>query len=86
MQAIKKQDNTVTFIRILLLSMNTETRDGFIRRLTGDFEPDIQLKEYEFVKAMIRSWAGKSDLSHEDAEIIEDCRKICDVMGWLPIE
>ncbi len=24
------------------------------------------------------------DLSREDAGVIEDCRKICDVMGWLP--
>ena len=81
---IKDNNSTVSLVRIVLLSMNEENREEFIQRMTGDFPPDIQVKLYDFVKAMIHSWADQADLSHEDAAVIEDCRKICDVMGWAP--
>ena len=81
---MKDNDLTVTLVRIVLQSMNEENREEFIQRMTGDFSPDIQVKLYDFVKAMIRSWADQGDLSREDAAVIEDCRKICDAMGWAP--
>jgi len=81
---MKDNDFTATLVRIVLQSMSEENREEFIRRMTGGFSPDIQVKLYDFVKAMIRSWADQGDLSREDAAVIEDCRKICDAMGWVP--
>ena len=83
---MRDNDLTVTFIRTTLLMMNEESRERFIYRLMNEFEPDVQLKLYELTREMIRSWAGRPDLSREDAVIIEDCRKICDVMGWPPVQ
>lgn len=71
-------------IRMILLSMNAQNQEQFIQKMTCCYEPDIQIKLYEFAKAMICSWAGKGDLRFEDAVVIEDCRKICDIMGWPP--
>jgi len=64
--------------------MNPEVQPEFILRITDNYAPDIQVKIYAFVKALICSWAGEENLSCEDAEVIEDCRKICDMMGWPP--
>ena len=83
---IRDNDLTVTFIRTTLLMMNEESRERFIYRLKNEFEPDVQLKLYELAREMIRSWVGRPDLLREDAAIIEDCRKICDVMGWPPVQ
>jgi len=80
----RENDFDKTLIRIILQCMNPEMRQTFILRLTDDYAPDIQVKLYEFSKAMICSWAGQTDLSRGDAAVIEDCRKICDMMGWRP--
>ena len=77
-------DFAATLVRIILQSMSPENRAQFIHRLTTGVAADVQVILYDFVCAMICSWAGKSDLSDDDAAVIEDCRKICDVMGWLP--
>lgn len=83
-QRPQKEDFTVQFIRLLLLQMNEEKRCDFIRRVTTDFAPDIQVKVFAFVKAVICSWAVRADLSEEDAEVVEASWKICDFMGWKP--
>lgn len=80
----RDNDFGATLIRIVLQSMTPENREKFVAHLATDFAPDIQVKLYDFVKGMICFWAGGDDLSHEDAAVIEDCRKICDVMGWVP--
>ena len=77
----KDHDFDKTLIRIILQRMNPETRQDFLRSLTDGYAPDIQIKLYAFVKIMICAWAGITDLSLENAAVIEDCRKICDVMG-----
>lgn len=73
-----------TLVRIILQAGNPEIQQEFIRSITDNHAPDIQVKIYVFVKALICSWAGDPNLSCEDAAVIEDCRKICDVMGWMP--
>ena len=78
----KDNDFGKIIIRIILQMMAPEMRQAFVFGLTDDYPADIQVKLYAFVKAMICAWAGKAGLSHGDAAIIEDCRKICDVMGW----
>ena len=69
-------------IRIILLCQNPEVWPSFIQAVTDDYASDIQEKLYAFVKSMICSWAGQDDLSQSDAHVIEDCRKLCDLMGW----
>ena len=39
-------------------------------------------EKYESVKQFIRGMAGMELDGSECAAAIEDCRKICDVMGW----
>lgn len=79
-----REDFEKTLVRIVLQSMAPDKADAFIARLANDFAPDVQVKLYAFVKAMVCYWAGGDDLSREDAAVIEDCRKICDLMGWPP--
>jgi len=79
---MKDNDIAVTLVRIILQCMNEENRERVISHLAVDFPPDVQVKLYGFVKEMICLWAGDEDLSLEDAAVIEDCRKICDLMGW----
>lgn len=79
---MRQPDMTATFVRILLQLMNEDERETFLYRLTVEFSPDVQLKLYEFIQALASSWAGQQDLERSTAFIIEDCRKICDVMGW----
>jgi hypothetical protein len=78
----REDDFDKTLIRIILQMMAPHQKQDFIRRLTEDYAPDIQVKLYDFVYALICFWAGQTDLSREDARVIEDCRKICDLMGW----
>ena len=61
----------------------TPYRD-IVRQIAESQTVFAQENLYGFISAMICVWAGKEDLSQEDAGIIEDCRKICDVMGWRP--
>ena len=77
-----RTDLSSTLVRIILQSMRDERRDSFVLHLANEFAPDIQVKLYDFAKSMICCWAGGDDLSQEDAAAIEDCRKICDLMGW----
>ncbi len=77
-------DMTTTFIRILLQQLNCHNEEKFIRRLVVETAPDVQVRFYDFFKLMVCGWAGQTDLSREDAALIEDCKKICDVMGWWP--
>jgi hypothetical protein len=81
---MRSDDFAQTVVRMVLQSMNNQSRGEFIRRMTADFAPEVQCRLYLFVKEMIRSWAGNPVLSNEDAGVIEDSRKICDVMGWAP--
>lgn len=37
---------------------------------------------FRLCESLIRAWAGFEDLSRPDADVIEQSRKICDVMGW----
>ena len=41
---------------------------------------------YAILTELIRSWAADPDLHGSDAYVVEACRKICDVMGWVPTE
>ena len=79
---VRDDDFAKMLVRIILQSINPDNRVAFINRLTSETPPDVQVKLYEFVKAMICAWAERDDLSREDAGAIEDCRKICDLMGW----
>ncbi len=73
-----------TLVRVILQILNPEVGHGFFRKLMRNYAPDVQVKLFEFVHAIICCWAGRDDLSHEDASVIEDCRKVCDFMGWMP--
>lgn len=39
-------------------------------------------EKYESVKQFIRGMAGMELSGSKYPAVIEDCRKICDVMGW----
>jgi hypothetical protein len=78
-------DMSAAFIRILLQQLNCHNEERFIRRLVVETAPDVQCRLYGFFKLMACAWAGQMDLSREDAALIEDCKKICDVMGWQPV-
>jgi hypothetical protein len=80
----KENDFAAMLTRIVLQSIIPERAPEFINRLTSEMSPDVQVKLYRFVMLMICAWAERIDLSQENAEVIEDCRKICDVMGWAP--
>lgn len=41
---------------------------------------------YAAAVELIRSWAAEPNLQDTDAYVVEACRKICDVMGWMPAE
>ena len=41
---------------------------------------------YRLAMVMLRHWAGQKSLDGPDAFVIEESRKICDVMGWMPLE
>lgn len=50
----------------------------------ADAEDNIGL--YQLTMLMLRQWAGQTSLDETDAFVIEESRKICDVMGWKPLE
>lgn len=79
---VRKPDFATEIVRMILLSMNPESQEKFISRLTEELEADVQSVLYRFIKAMLCSWAGQADFSGGNAFVIEDCRKICDMMGW----
>jgi len=79
---MRENDLDKALVRIILQCMNLETCSEFALCITDNYAPDIQIKIYDFVKALICSWAGEENLSCEDAAVIEDCRKIRDMMGW----
>ena len=81
-QRFRKPDMATELIRVILSNANDVNSDNFVSHIANDFAADIQVKLYDFMRAMICCWAGGEDLSHEDAAVIEDCRKICDLMGW----
>ena len=39
---------------------------------------------YKEVKKLLRMWASYPVTNDEDAEAVEDCKKICSLMGWKP--
>lgn len=82
MRSHKDGDFATTLVRIVLQMANDENKELFSARLTDELPSGIQSQLYDFVRSLICSWAGNTDLSREDAAVIEDCRKICDVMGW----
>lgn len=54
----------------------------FLRRLLSD--GNVREAVYALLTRMVRSLAAREDLSGRDAYVIEECRKLCDVMGWVP--
>lgn len=62
---------------------NTER---FVICLMAGADMDDNLGLYDIVMLMIRRWAGKQNLDGYDACVVEGSRKICDVMGWKPLE
>ena len=79
---MRDNDFAKMLVRIVLQANNPESGPAFISRLTSEIDPEIQVKLHDFVVMLICSWADQTDLSRENAEAIEDCRKICDLMGW----
>lgn len=54
----------------------------FLRSLLSD--GNVREAVYALLTRIIRSLAAREDLSGRDAYVIEECRKLCDVMGWSP--
>ena len=78
------EDQTKELVRLVLLSLNPEVWPSFIQTVANDYAPDVRERLHLFIKSLICSFAGQTDLSQSDAHVVEDCRKICDLMGWLP--
>ena len=54
----------------------------FLRRLLSD--ENVREAVYALLTRTIRNLAAREDLSGRDAYVVEECRKLCDVMGWAP--
>ena len=63
-----------------------ENTERFVTCLMAGADMDDNLGLYDIVMLMVRRLAGKQDLDGRDARVIEESRKICDVMGWMPLE
>jgi hypothetical protein len=79
-----KTDSGKDLCDAVMKLMAYETSRQIVTQIAERQEAFVQQNLYDFVRAMICVWAAKEDLSQEDACVIEDCRKICDVMGWMP--
>ena len=60
--------------------------DRFLSCLMLEEHPEAAPGLFQLCKGLIRTWAGMEDLSRPDDDMIEQSRKICDVMGWPPAD
>lgn len=68
------------------ISGQPENAPRFVNCLLAGSEEESSIGLYQIVMLMISRWAGKKDLDGQDSYVIEKSRKICDVMGWKPVE
>ena len=66
------------------LPESPENAPRFVTCLMAGAEEDTNIGLYQIAMLLIRRWAGEQDLDGADASVIEESRKICDVMGWMP--
>lgn len=79
---MKLADNLARF---LAMQENPETEASrvFLRTLTEQ-PSETRAHIYETFIGLVRLYAAEPVPDTEDAAAVEACRKICDVMGWLP--
>lgn len=63
-----------------------ENAPRFVNCLLAGAEEGDNIGLYQTTMLLLRRWAGLSSLDGADAFVIEESRKICDVMGWKPVE
>lgn len=68
------------------ITQSPENTVRFVTCLMAGADTDDNLGLYDIVMLMVCRWAGKQNLDGCDARVIEESRKICDVMGWKPLE
>lgn len=68
------------------ISEQPENAPRFVNCLLTGSEEESSIGLYQIAMLMISRWAGKKDLNRQDSYVIEESRKICDVMGWKPVE
>ena len=68
------------------LSEQPENAPRFAGCLLAGTDAGENIGLYLLAMQMLRHWAGQKSLDGPDAFVIEESRKICDVMGWMPLE
>lgn len=63
-----------------------ENAPRFVNCLLAGAEEEANIGLYQIAMLLLRRWAGEQDLDGADAFVIEESRKIRDVMGWKPLE
>lgn len=67
-----------------MLQDHPENTARFVTCLMAGAEEEGNIGLYQIVMLLVRRWAGEQGLDGADAFVIEESRKICDVMGWMP--
>lgn len=60
--------------------------ERFVTCIFAGDKPEANSGLFALFTAFVRSLAAKDCVEGADGEAVEACRKICDVMGWLPAE
>ena len=68
------------------LSEQPENAPRFAGCLLAGTDAGDNIGLYRLAMVMLRHWAGQKSLDGPDAFVIEESWKICDVMGWMPLE
>lgn len=60
--------------------------DRFATCITAGGNAKANSGVYRLFTSFVRTLAAKDSVEEADGEAVEACRKICDLMGWLPRE
>ena len=58
--------------------------ERFVTCLQSCQNPKANSGIFALFSEFVRTLAAKDSVEYEDGEAVETCRKICDMLGWVP--